>query len=73
MININLTTALSFYMGRMENTYRKIPKISPGAYIFSTALFEGLICFLFFALPVSGGLYLEGLIHEGAYFRNFTV
>ena len=20
-----------------------------------------------------GGLYLEGLIHEGAYFRNFTV
>ena len=23
--------------------YRKIPKISPGAYIFSEALFEGLI------------------------------
>ena len=20
-----------------------------------------------------GGLYLEGLVHEGAYFRNFTV
>ena len=24
-------------------------------------------------LPVWGGLYLEGLIHGGAYFRNFTV
>ena len=27
----------------------------------------------FFALLVWGGLYLEGLIYEGAYFRNFTV
>ena len=27
----------------------------------------------FFALRVWGGLYLEGLIHGGAYFRNFTV
>ena len=27
----------------------------------------------FSALPVWGGLYLEGLIHGGAYFRNFTV
>ena len=27
----------------------------------------------FFALPVLGGLYLEGLVHGGAYFRNFTV
>ena len=27
----------------------------------------------FFALPFWGGLYLEGLIHEGVYFRNFTV
>ena len=27
----------------------------------------------FFALPVWGGFYLEGLIHGGAYFRNFTV
>ena len=25
------------------NSYRKIPKIRPGAYIFSMALFEGLI------------------------------
>ena len=71
MITINLTTALSFYMGRMENTYRKIPKISPGAYFFQRPFLRGL--FVFFALPVLGGLYLEGLIHEGAYFRNFTV
>ena len=26
-----------------------------------------------FALRVWGGLYLEGLIHGGTYFRNFTV
>ena len=39
--------------------YRKIPKICPGAYIFQR--------------PFLRGLYLEGLIHGGAYFRNFTV
>ena len=27
----------------------------------------------FFALPVWGASFLEGLIHEGAYFRNFTI
>ena len=27
----------------------------------------------FFALPGLGGLYLEGLIHGGAYFGNFIV
>ena len=27
----------------------------------------------FFALRVWGGVYFEGLIHGGAYFRNFTV
>ena len=27
----------------------------------------------FFALPVLGSLYLEGLIHGGANFPNFTV
>ena len=37
--------------------YRKIPKISPGAYIFSKALFEGLIF---------GGAYIRrGLSTEG--------
>ena len=41
---------------------------SPGAYIWRGDLTEG-----FFALPLWGGLYFEGLIHGGAYFRNFTV
>ena len=26
-----------------------------------------------FCVTILGGLYLEGLIHGGAYFRNFTV
>ena len=26
-----------------------------------------------FCVAVLGGLYLEGLVHGGAYFRNFTV
>ena len=26
-----------------------------------------------FCITILGGLYLEGLIHGGAYFRNFTV
>ena len=37
-----------------------------------------LLCFTLylrsiFQVQASGGLYLEGLIHGGAYFRNFTV
>ena len=39
----------------------------PGAYIWRSDLTEG---FLRYDL---GGLYLEGLAHGGAYFRNFTV
>ena len=38
---------------RNENSYRKIPKISPGAYIFQR--------------PFLRGLFLEGLIFAGAY------
>ena len=93
--------------------YRKIPKISPGAYIFQRPFLRGLfleglifggayvrkkICvsksiglacsgkeiylFCFVLLCIRGqipntrppgGLYSEGLIHGGAYFRNFTV
>ena len=46
----------------------QIPSTSPpGAYIRRGDLTEGLFCYDF------GGLYLEGLIHGGAYFRNFTV
>ena len=38
-----------------------------GAYIWRGDLTEGFLCYEF------GGLYLEGLIHGGAYFENFTV
>ena len=40
----------------MKFTYRKIPKISPGAYIFEK--------------PFLRGLFLEGLIFGGAYLRR---
>ena len=40
---------------------------SQGAYIRRGDLTEGFLHYDF------GGLYLEGLIHGGAYFRNFTV
>ena len=38
-----------------------------GAYIWRGDLTEG------FFVTILGGIYLEGLIHGGAYFRNFTV
>ena len=41
---------------RMERRYRKIPKISPGAYIFQRLFLRGL--------------FLEGLIFGGAYVRR---
>ena len=44
------------------------PSTSPrGAYIWRGDLTEG------FCVTGLGGLYLEGLIHGGAYFRNFMV
>ena len=44
------------------------PSTSPrGAYIWRGDLTEGFLRYRF------GGLYLEGLILGGAYFRNFTV
>ena len=43
------------------------PSTSPrGAYIWRGDLTEG------FCVTSLGGLYLEGLIHGGTYFRNFT-
>ena len=46
----------------------KFPSKNPaGAYIRGCDLMEG-IC-----VTALGGLYLEGLIHGRAYFRNFTV
>ena len=46
-----------------------VSKYNPpgGAYIWRGDLREGFLRYEF------GGLYLEGLIHGGAYFRNFTV
>ena len=44
------------------------PSTGPrGAYIWRGDLTEGFLYYRF------GGLYLEQLIHGGAYFRNFTV
>ena len=101
----------------VNREYRKIPKISPGAYIFQRPFWRGLFFegpifggayvrreiitifdlfyFVFegkfqvqapqgayirrgdltegFCVTILGGLYLEGLIHGGAYIRNFTV
>ena len=46
----------------------KFPSTSPrGAYIWMGYLTVGFLRYRF------GGLYLEGLVHGGAYFRNFTV
>ena len=63
--------------------YHKIPKRSPGAYIFQRPFLRGLFLegLIFggaylrrvFALRVLGGLYLEGVTYGGAYFRSFTV
>ena len=36
-------------------------------------IFGGAILLMVFCVTGLGGLYLEGLIHGGAYFRNFTV
>ena len=47
---------------------RAISKYKPlGAYIWRGDLTEGFLRYEF------GGLYLEGLIHGGTYFQNFTV
>ena len=46
----------------------KFPNISLRGLIFG-----GAICWRVFYVTSLGGLYLERLIHRGAYFRNFTV
>ena len=47
----------------------QIASTSPPQSLYSEGRFNGA----FFALRLFGGLYLEGLIHGAAYFRNFTV
>ena len=60
-------TVFAFFHFVLEGN---LPNISPrGAYIWRDDLTEGFYVAGFFG----GGLYLEGLIHGGAYFRNFTV
>ena len=41
---------------------------APGGLIFGGAIQRGVFC-----VTGLGGLFLEGLIHGGSYFRNFTV
>ena len=48
---------------------RAISEYKPLGGLYMEGRFNGR----FFALQVLGGLYLKGLIHRGAYFRNFTV
>ena len=43
-------------------------QVDPGGLIFGEAIQRRVFC-----VTGLGGLYLEGLIHGGAYFRNFTV
>ena len=58
-------TVLALFYFVFEGNF---PSTSPrGAYIWRGDLTEG------FCVTGLGGLYLEGLIHGGAYFRNFTV
>ena len=48
-----LTTNMAAVTSRANQQYRKIPKISPGAYIFQR--------------PFLRGLFLEGLIYGGKF------
>ena len=47
----------------------QIASTSPSQSLYSEGRFNGA----FWGLRLFGGLYLEGLIHGAAYFRNFTV
>ena len=49
--------------------WRANSKYKPPGGLYSEERFNGG----FFCVTILGGLYLEGLIHGGAYFRNFTV
>ena len=58
-------TVFDFFYFVFEGNF---PTTNPrGAYIWRGDLTEDFLRHLF------GGLYLEGFIHRGAYFRNFTV
>ena len=55
-IFLNTTSSSDIMLSDKSIKYRKIPKISPGAYIFQR--------------PFLRGLFLEGLIFGGAYIRR---
>ena len=55
-IFLNTTSSSDIMLSDKSIKYRKIPKISPGAYIFQR--------------PFLRGLFLEGLIFGGAYLRR---
>ena len=55
LLKLSSEFVICIRLKRFRN-YRKIPKISPGAYIFQR--------------PFLRGLFLEGLIFEGAYLRR---
>ena len=62
---LKLVTVLALFYFAFESNF---PSTSPrGAYIWRGDLTEG------FCVTSLGGLYLEALIHGGAYFRNFTI
>ena len=64
IVGSRFTVFLLFYFVFEGN----VPSTSPrGAYIWRGDLTEAFLRHRF------GGLYLEGLIHGRAYFRNFTV
>ena len=58
-------TVFAFVYFVFEESFSKYKP--PGAYIWRSDLPEGFVRYRI------GGLYLEGLIHGGAYFQNFTV
>ena len=67
IVGSKLTVFALFYFvfeGNFPSTMYKLPG---GLYL------KGQFNGGFFCITSLGGLYLEGLIHRGAYFRNFTV
>ena len=65
IVGSKFTVCALFYFVFKGNFSNKSPR---GAYIWTGDLMEG-----FCVTGLGGALYLEGLIHGGAYFRNFTV
>ena len=64
IVGNKFTVFALFYFVFYGNFQVQAPR---GAYTWRGDLTEG------FCITSLGGLYLEGLIHGGAYFRNFTV